>query len=392
MKTKKLLALVLALALVMGLALTGCGGGGGGGDVGDGDTYKIGMVTPLTGSVSVYGIAVKNAAVMAMEEINAAGGINGKMVEFVIMDDKGDSAEGVSAFNKLISDGVSVILGPVISGVTGAVTSIANSEQIIMLTPTSTADNITTESDYVFRSCFKDSYQGYMGAKFLAENGYKKAAALYCAGDAYSKGLRDAFVAAAPEFGIEVVVDEASSSMDDTDFTTQATKIAAAGADCLFAAYYYNAAGPYIIPQARAAGFTGAVMGPDGFDGIIPDYVTGNMEDYNNVFFTNHYSTEEEKPIVQDFIKNYREKYNETPNALAALGYDGAYMLFQAIAKAGTTDAPAVKAALDYMEFEGVTGTFVLDETGTPAKSVAITELYADDQGGVSQKFNKTQD
>ena len=131
MKTKKLLALVLALALVMGLALTGCGGGGGG-DVGDGDTYKIGMVTPLTGNVSVYGIAVKNAAVMAMEEINAAGGINGKMVEFVIMDDKGDSAEGVSAFNKLISDGVSVILGPVISGVTGAVTSIANSEQIVM--------------------------------------------------------------------------------------------------------------------------------------------------------------------------------------------------------------------------------------------------------------------
>jgi branched-chain amino acid transport system substrate-binding protein len=110
------------------------------------------------------------------------------------------------------------------------------------------------------------------------------------------------------------------------------------------------------------------------------------------VFFTNHYSTEEEKAIVQDFIKNYREKYNETPNALAALGYDGAYMLFQAIGKAGTTDAPAVKAALDYMEFEGVTGTFVLDETGTPAKSVAITELYADDQGGVSQKFNKTQD
>lgn len=388
MKTKKILTLVLAIVMIMSLALTGCGGGGG--ETGGDETYKIGVIAPLTGNVSVYGIAVKNAAELAKDEINAAGGIGGKMVELVIMDDKGDSTEGVSAFNKLVSDGITVVLGPVTSGVTGAVTSIANSEGIVMLTPTSTADTITTESDYVFRSCFKDSYQGIMGAKFLSENGYTKAAVLYCAGDTYSKGLRDAFVAAAPDFGIEVVVDEASSSMDDTDFTTQATKIAAAGADSLFAAYYYNAAGPYIIPQTRAAGFTGAVMGPDGFDGIVPDYITGTMADYNNVFFTNHYSTESESEIVQNFITNYNAAYGETPNALAALGYDGIYMLFKAIGEAESTEAAAVKASLDGMEFEGVTGTFVLDETGTPEKSVAIIELY-EDGDSVSQKFNKTQ-
>ncbi|MDD3537484.1 MAG: ABC transporter substrate-binding protein [Eubacteriales bacterium] len=388
MKTKKILTLVLAMVMIMSLALTGCGGGGGEEPADEG--YKVGVIAPLTGSVSVYGIAVKNAAEMAKEEINAAGGIDGKMVELVIMDDKGDSTEGVSAFNKLVSDGITVVLGPVTSGVTSAVTSIANSEGVVMLTPTSTADTITTESDYVFRSCFKDSYQGIMGAKFLSENGYTKAAVLYCAGDTYSKGLRDSFVAAAPDFGIEVVVDEASSSMDDTDFTTQATKIAAAGADSLFAAYYYNAAGPYIIPQTRAAGFTGAVMGPDGFDGIVPDYITGTMADYNNVFYTNHYSTEDEKEIVQSFIANYQAAYGEMPNALAALGYDGANMLFKAITEAGTTEAAAVKAALDGMEFDGVTGTFVLDETGTPEKSVAIIELY-EDGDSVSQKFNKTQ-
>jgi branched-chain amino acid transport system substrate-binding protein len=388
MKTKKILTLVLAMVMIMSLALTGCGGGGG--ETGGDETYKIGVIAPLTGNVSVYGIAVKNAAELAKDEINAAGGIGGKMVELVIMDDKGDSTEGVSAFNKLVSDGITVVLGPVTSGVTGAVTSIANSEGIVMLTPTSTADTSTTESDYVFRSCFKDSYQGIMGAKFLSENGYTKAAVLYCAGDTYSKGLRDAFVAAAPDFGIEVVVDEASSSMDDTDFTTQATKIAAAGADSLFAAYYYNAAGPYIIPQTRAAGFTGAVMGPDGFDGIVPDYITGTMADYNNVFFTNHYSTESESEIVQNFITNYNAAYGETPNALAALGYDGIYMLFKAIGEAESTEAAAVKASLDGMEFEGVTGTFVLDETGTPEKSVAIIELY-EDGDSVSQKFNKTQ-
>ena len=388
MKTKKILTLVLAMVMIMSLALTGCGGGGGEEPADEG--YKVGVIAPLTGSVSVYGIAVKNAAEMAKEEINAAGGIDGKMVELVIMDDKGDSTEGVSAFNKLVSDGITVVLGPVTSGVTSAVTSIANSEGVVMLTPTSTADTITTESDYVFRSCFKDSYQGIMGAKFLSENGYSKAAVLYCAGDTYSKGLRDSFVAAAPDFGIEVVVDEASSSMDDTDFTTQATKIAAAGADSLFAAYYYNAAGPYIIPQTRAAGFTGAVMGPDGFDGIVPDYITGTMADYNNVFYTNHYSTEDEKEIVQSFIANYQAAYGEMPNALAALGYDGANMLFKAITEAGTTEAAAVKAVLDGMEFDGVTGTFVLDETGTPEKSVAIIELY-EDGDSVSQKFNKTQ-
>lgn len=385
MKTKKILALILAIVMIMALGLTGC-------KKADpaAETYKIGLIAPLTGNVSVYGIAVKNAAELAKDEINAAGGIDGMMVEFVVMDDKGDSAEGVSAFNKLISDGITTILGPVTSGVTSAVTSIANSEGVVMLTPTSTADTITTESDFVFRSCFKDSYQGVMGAKFLSENGYKKTAVLYCAGDAYSKGLRDAFIAAAPGYGIEVVVDEASSSMDDTDFTTQATKIASAGADSLFAAYYYNAAGPYIIPQTRAAGFKGAVMGPDGFDGIVPDYVTGNMTDYNNVFFTNHYSTESESPIVQSFIANYKAAFGETPNALAALGYDGANMLFQAIGVAKTTEAAAVKAALDGMSFEGVTGTFVLDETGTPEKSVAIIELYEAD-GNVAQKFNKTQ-
>ncbi len=388
MKTKKILTLVLAMVMILGLALTGCGGGGE--EAPADETYKIGVIAPLTGSVSVYGIAVKNAAEMAKEEINANGGIGGKMVELVIMDDKGDSTEGVSAFNKLVSDGITVVLGPVTSGVTGAVTSIANSEGVVMLTPTATADTITTESDYVFRSCFKDSYQGIMAAKFLSENGYSKAAVLYCAGDTYSKGLRDAFIAAAPGFGIEVVVDEASSSMDDTDFSTQATKIAAAGADSLFAAYYYNAAGPYIIPQTRAAGFTGAVMGPDGYDGIVPDYVTGNMADYNNVFFTNHYSTESDSPIVQNFIANYNGAYGETPNALAALGYDGINMLFKAIGEAGSTEADAVKAALDGMEFEGVTGKFKLDETGTPEKSVAIIELY-EDGAGVSQKFNKTQ-
>ena len=376
------------MVMIMSLALTGCGGGGG--EAPADETYKIGVIAPLTGSVSVYGIAVKNAAEMAKEEINAAGGIGGKMVELVIMDDKGDSTEGVSAFNKLVSDGITTILGPVTSGVTGAVTSIANSEGVVMLTPTATADTITTESDYVFRACFKDSYQGIMGAKFLSEAGYTKAAVLYCAGDTYSKGLRDAFIAAAPDYGIEVVVDEATSSMDDTDYTTQATKIAAAGADCLFAAYYYNAAGPYIIPQTRAAGFTGAVMGPDGFDGIVPDYVTGNMADYNNVFFTNHYSDEDQNPIVQSFLANYDAAYEEPVNALAALGYDGMNMLFKAIGEAGTTEAAAVKAALDGMEFEGVTGTFVLDETGTPEKSVAIIELY-EDGDSVSQKFNKTQ-
>ncbi|MGN1180839.1 MAG: ABC transporter substrate-binding protein [Suilimivivens sp.] len=341
-----------------------------------GDTITIGTISPNTGTLAAYGESVVNAINLAVEEINANGGVLGKNLAVISYDDKGDSTEGANAFNKLVGEDVCAIIGSVTSGVTAGLAPLADESQIVILTPTATADTITESDNYVFRTCFKDSYQGKMAAKFAAEElGVTKVAILYASGDAYSAGLREAFTEAAAELGLEIVAEESSSSTDDTEFSSQLTNIAASGAEFLFAPYYYNAVGPYIVPQARAAGYEGVIMGADGFDGTV-----GTMVDdktlYNNCYFTNHYSPDDTSEAVQTFVKAYTDKYgSESLNALGALAYDSVYMLADAIEKAGSTDRTAIRDAMSGMSFEGVTGSFVLDETGTPEKSVAIIEF-----------------
>lgn len=340
-------------------------------------TIKIGTISPNTGSLAAYGEAVVNGMKLAVEEINAAGGVLGQQLELSSLDDKGDSTEGANAFNKLADDSsISAVVGSVTSGVTTGLAPLANEAKIVLLTPTATADTVTEDDDYVFRACFKDSYQGKMAAKFAAETlKVKKVAVLYASGDAYSSGLREAFVAAAKEYGLEIVKEESSSSVDDTEYSSQLTNIANSGAEFLFAPYYYSSVGPYIVPQARAAGFSGVIMGADGFDGTI-----GTMVDdkslYNNCYFTNHYSPDDTSDVVQNFVKAYSDKFGaESLNALAALAYDSIYMLKQSIEKAGSTDRTAIRDAMSGMSFAGVTGSFTLDASGTPEKSVAIIEF-----------------
>jgi len=346
-------------------------------DAASSDTIKIGTISPNTGSLAAYGEAVVNAMNLAVEEINAAGGVLGKQIVLDSLDDKGDSTEGANAFNKLADDAsVSAVIGSVTSGVTTGLAPLANEAGVVLLTPTATADTVTEDDDFVFRACFKDSYQGKMAAKFAAETlGIKKVAVLYASGDAYSAGLREAFIAAAAEFGLEVVAEESSSSVDDTEYSSQLTNIANSGAEFLFAPYYYSAVGPYIVPQARSAGFSGVIMGADGFDGTI-----GTMVDdkslYNNCFFTNHYSPDDTSEKVQNFVKAYTDKFGaESLNALGALAYDSVYMLKDSIEKAGSTDRAAIRDAMSAMNFSGVTGEFTLDQSGTPEKSVAIIEF-----------------
>lgn len=260
----------------------------------------------------------------------------------------------------------------------------------MLITATSTADSITTEDDYVFRACFKDSFQGRMGAAYAAAQGWTKAAILYATGDAYSSGLRDAFVAAAPDYGIEIVAEQSTSDTLAVDFSSQMATIAASGAEVLFAPYYYDSVGPKIIPQAREAGFTGAIIGADGFDGT-ESYAVGDLSAYENVFFTNHYSAEDPAEVVQNFISAYSEAYDPASlNALAALAYDAMYMVAQAIETAGSTDYDAIRDAMVGMHYVGVTGDMTLDETGTPAKSVAIL-TFAEEDGALVQKFVTSQ-
>lgn len=394
----KMLSVFIAATVVSSL-LAGCSGGSTTGDTSststpattsevettaagaasteEGDTITIGTISPNTGTLAAYGEAVVNSITLAVDEINASGGVLGKQLVLNSLDDKGDSTEGANAFNRLAGDSsVCAIIGAVTSGVTTGLAPLANESQIVMLTPTATADTVTDADDYVFRTCFKDSYQGTMAAKFAAETlGVKKVAVLYASGDAYSAGLREAFDAAADTYGLEIVAEESSSSTDDTEFSSQLTNIAASGAEFLFAPYYYNAVGPYIVPQARSAGYTGVIMGADGFDGTI-----GTMVDdktlYNNCYFTNHYAPDDTSEVVQSFVTSYTDAYGaDSLNALGALAYDSVYMLRDAIEAAGSTDRTAIRDAMSGMSFSGVTGSFTLDETGTPEKSVAIIEF-----------------
>lgn len=379
---QKLVALVSAGTMTAAL-LAGCGSTGGAAEsagssdtaAADGDSIPVGVISPNTGNLATYGESVLNGINLAVEEINAAGGVLGKNISVISYDDKADSTEGANAFNRLVGDGACAIIGSVTSGVTASLAPLADESQIVLLTPTSTADTITESDNYVFRACFKDSYQGKMAAKFAAEKlGVKKVAVLYASGDAYSAGVRESFDAACSELGLEIVAEESSSSTDDTEFSSQLTNIAASGAEFLFAPYYYNAAGPYIIPQARAAGFEGVIMGADGYDGTTESMLDDKTL-YNNCYYTNHYSPDDTSDVVQTFVTAYNDKYGAKPNALAALAYDSTYMIKDAIEKAGSTDRAAIRDAMSGMTFEGVTGKFVLDETGTPEKSVAVIEF-----------------
>ena len=375
----KCVALIAAGAMSMSLAA--CSGGSmddsssSNGSAANSDTITLGSVTTNSGTAAAYGEAEVAGFKLAVDEINAKGGINGKKVKLECMDDKGDATEASNAFNKLAGDNsVLGVVGPTISSTTAAVAPLADQSKLVTIAPAATSDSIET-GNYLFRTCFKDSYQGEVAARFAAENlKVKKVAVLYGTGDPYSSGVGEAFAKAAEKLGLEVVDKESSSSADDTEYSAQLQKIQASGAELLYAPYYYSVAGPYIIPQARSVGFEGYVMGPDGYDGLK---LTGDKSQYNKTYYTTHYSADDNTNTkVQDFIKSYKSKNNAEPNTFAALGYDTIYMIKQAIEKAGeNATREDVRNAVAGMTFDGVTGKFTMDKSGSPTKSVTVLEM-----------------
>lgn len=367
-------------AAVMALSLAGCSGGSmddssSSSAKASGDSITIGTVTTNSGTAAAYGEAEVKGFELAISEINAKGGINGKKVKLESMDDKGDATEASNAYNKLAGDNnVLAVAGPTISATTAAVAPLADQSKLVTIAPAATSDSIET-GNYLFRTCFKDSYQGEVAARFAAENlKVKKVAVLYGTGDPYSSGVGESFAKAAEKLGLEVVDKESSSSADDTEYSAQLQKIQASGAELLYAPYYYSVAGPYIIPQARSVGFEGYVMGPDGYDGLK---LTGDKSQYNKTYYTTHYSADDNTNTkVQDFIKSYKSKNNAEPNTFAALGYDTIYMIKQAIEKAGeNATREDVRNAVAGMTFDGVTGKFTMDKSGSPTKSVTVLEM-----------------
>lgn len=399
MKKKNMLSMMLAGCLA--LSLTACGGSSESGAAsdnsgasGDSGTITLGMIGPLTGSVAVYGTHIENGVKLAIEEINAAGGVTlsdgTHQLAVEVKDDQGDSTECVNAMNALISDGIQLVVGSATSGCTSAITSIANSEGVVMITPSGTADSLTTTMDYVFRTCFRDSFQGELAAQYALDEGYTKVGVVYCSADTYSAGLRDAFIAACQDKGLDVVAEESVATMTEVDYTNQFNKMVSAGAELVFTPFYYDVMGPYLVPQARSAGFTGVLLGGDGVDSTETTIPAGaDLSVYNDVYFVNHYSTElATSDVSKNFVESYEAKYGDTPNNFDALAYDAVYVYKAAMEACGASDAASVQAALadTNAAYDSTCGTFSFDETGTPIKNgVLMGYSYKDGDSAVTK-------
>jgi branched-chain amino acid transport system substrate-binding protein len=360
---KKLLVLALTLSTVF--LMSACGS--------DDGTIKFGVIGPLTGDYSLYGIAVENGAKLAAAEINADGGVLGLDLEIIAYDSKGDPTEGVNAYNRLSQqDEVDALIGGTFSGVTLGLKDLAIADNMPVLTPTATHVDVTLDAPNVFRAAYTDSYQGQVAAVFAKESSEiaaTNAAVLYNSGDAYSEGLAVAFKAEFEAGGGTVT--EYTFSASDDDFSAVLANISASDAEVVFLPAYVAEVGA-ILTQAFNMGMDIPFVGGDGWDGIEADY----SEAAEGHYFGNHYAKSDPAEVVASFVANYETEYGESPNALAALAYDAVYAMAQAFEDAGSSDADLVIAALAGLEYNNaVTGSIKFDENGDPIKALTIIQV-----------------
>jgi len=338
----------------------------------------IGGVGPVTGEAATFGVSTKNAYEMAIAEWNAKGGLFGKQIKLAFADDKGDPTEGATVYTKLIQQDKAVaIVGTVMSKVSLAGAPICQSNGIPMISPTSTNPKVTEVGDFIFRACFIDPFQGTVGAQFaFTDLKAKKAAALFDSGNDYNKGLAEFFKAKFEGLGGQVVAFEGYAT-GTTDFKAQLTKMLAAKPEVLYLSNYYNDVALQ-AKQARELGFKGPLVGGDGWDS--PDLVKIGGTAVENGFFTNHYSKDDTRPIVQDFVQKYTAKYGAAPDALAALGYDAMTIMLDGIKRAGKTDGKAIRDALKATDLGVVSGQVKFDANRNPIKSAVIIEIKGGQQ------------
>ena len=377
---KKLTSVAFAASVLL-LLSTGCSK-----KSGNDTTIKIGGIAPLSGSVAVYGVECKNGIDLAIEEINAAGGINGKTVQFICEDDEGAPDKSVNAFKKLVTkDKVKIIIGSLTSGCTKAVTTLAQANKIVQIAPAATSPDITDAGDFVFRACFIDPFQGTVGGKFASENlGCKNAAVLYDIQNDYSVGLYENFNKSFEANGGKIVSAE-SYATNDKDFNAQITKIKNANPDVVYLPDYYGTVA-LIAKQIRAQGINCPLVGADGWDGLIDEA----GDEVLNGFYSNHYAADSTEPAVKNFVAAFNKKYGKNPNSFAALGYDSVYMLKDAIVAAGSADPAAVKDALKKTNGDYVTGHLTFDEKRNPVKSAVMLELVKAADGSLTTAYKAT--
>jgi branched-chain amino acid transport system substrate-binding protein len=362
--------LATCLVLVGATLLVSCKNEGSGAT---GDEIPIGEFASLTGSTATFGQSSHEGTMLAVKQINAAGGVLGKKIKIIPEDDRSEQAEATTAVTKLISlNKVVAVIGEVASSRSLAGATVCQQNKIPMLTPASTNPNVTKVGDYIFRICFTDDFQGTVGAQFAIKQGWKRVAIFTDVANDYSKGLTAAFKAAYPSSAGQIVAEE-SYRADDNDFKAQLTKLKSANPEAIYLPGYYGDI-VKILTQARQLGITVPFFGGDGWDSEETLKLGAAA---NGCFFTNHYHPDDPRPEVQKFIADYKAEYNgKVPDAMAILGYDAARVMADAITRAGKAQPAAIRDALAQTKnFPGASGTITIDENRNARKPIVILEI-----------------
>ncbi|HYJ87489.1 MAG TPA: ABC transporter substrate-binding protein [Pyrinomonadaceae bacterium] len=350
-----------------------------------GDKVRIGVFMSLTGSTANFGISSVNGIKMAAEEINGAGGINGKQIELLVQDDRSDASEAATIVTKFVTqDQVHGILGEVASSRSIAAAPIAQNAKIPMLTPSSTNPEVTRKGDYIFRSCFIDPVQGAAIAQFAARNlNAKRAAIMVDRKNDYSTGLEKNINETFTRLGGTMVATQ-SYQEGDQDFNAQLTSLKGSNPEVIFVPGYYNDVG-LIAKQARERGITVPLIGGDGWDSSQLYAIGGSA--LHGSFFTNHYSPYDTDPKVVKFVNDYKAKYNGVPDALAATAYDAAHIMFDAVKRAKSLSGPDIRDALAATrDFPGVTGKVTFNENRDAVKPIIVIEIKPGGEYGVRER------
>jgi branched-chain amino acid transport system substrate-binding protein len=376
-------ALLLATSLLVSFSCNKGGDGSGSSSTGD---IVIGHVASKTGDTATFGVSADEGIHLALDEINANGGVLGRKIKINTEDDRSLGDEAKTAVNKLITqDHVVAILGEIASSRSIAMAPICEENKIPMLSPGSTNPKVTQDPstgkpyEYVFRNCFIDPFQGTAVATFAMNpkpkgQGLKRFAVLFPNNSDYGVGLKDFFINAVKSKGGEITGVEAYAEKTDTDFRAQLTKLKGANPEAIFVSGYYTEAG-LIAKQARELGLTVPLMGGDGWDSDQTLKIGGDA--VNGCYFSNHYSPDEDRPEVKKFVEDYKKKYNgKVPDAMAILGYDSMRIMADAITRAGSTDGDKIRDALaSTKDFPGASGKTTINADHNATKSLVILKI-----------------
>lgn len=382
--SKKILALGLAACMTVPF-ITGCGNKNT-----DSNTIVIGGIGPITGGAAVYGIAVKNGAQLAVNEINEAGGVNGIKLVLDFQDDEHDAEKAVNAYNTLKDKNMKALVGTVTSAPCIAVGAETAKDNIFQITPSGSAIDCITSGDNAFRVCFTDPGQGVTAADFIADKKLaKKVGVIYDSSDVYSSGILEGFVAEAKAKGIEIVATEAFTADSKTDFSVQIQKVIDSGAELLFLPIYYQEAA-LILQQGKSLGLNMPVFGGDGLDGLIEQLGT-DVAIADGVMVMTPFAASNPEEKSAKFTAAYKELTGgETPNQFAADAYDAVYAIKAAMEKAGVTDAnisasdlcDKLKVAMTEITLDGVTGSTTWTADGEPTKAPKVMKIVVNGTEG----------